>query len=170
MGCKWDTQFRFNIQTFNKQDADESRQKHLSIMNNYKIIVALFLFFISFSCDKYDLTRTNSHDPESKNFTPNLPELTTKAVTDITSNSATLGGIVIKDGGAVITNRGVCWSTVSGPTIADSKTLDGSGTGSYISKLIGLKEITQYYVRAYATNKSGTAYGNELSFTTKGTN
>jgi hypothetical protein len=62
--------------------------------------------------------------------------------------------------------RGVCWSTSPNPTTADSYTIDGTGTGTFVSILSGLTPNTLYYVRAYATNSVGTAYGNEVSFTT----
>jgi len=95
-----------------------------------------------------------------------VPELTTAVVTEITLNSAVSGGAIITDGGEDITEKGVCWSTTTGPTIADSKTSDGKGSASFTSNLVGLAEGTPYFVRAYATNSVGTAYGNEVTFTT----
>lgn len=92
--------------------------------------------------------------------------LTTVAITSITTSTATSGGNITSDGGASVTARGVCWSTSASPTTADSKTSDGTGTGSFGSSITGLQPKTKYYVRAYATNSAGTAYGNELSFTT----
>ena len=65
-----------------------------------------------------------------------------------------------------ITARGVCWSTSPNPTIADSHTVDGSGTGNFNSSIIGLSPSTTYYVRAYATNVYDTAYGDEKTFIT----
>ena len=135
-------------------------------MNNYKRIAALFLLCILFSCDKYNLDRTNPHDPKNKNYTPSVPELTTTAATVISGNSAAVTGYVTSDGGASVTARGVCWSTSSNSTIANSKTTDGGGTGTFTSSITGLSTNTTYYVRAYATNSVGTAYGNEVSFTT----
>ena len=70
------------------------------------------------------------------------------------------------DGGATVTARGVCWSTSQNPTISDAHTTDGSGIGSYTSSIINLTPYTIYYVRAYAINSSGTAYGNIISFKT----
>ncbi len=93
-----------------------------------------------------------------------LPSVSTKPVTDITSTSATSGGTVLSDGGAAVTARGVCWSTESAPTIANSHTVDGSGTGSFNSTIEGLTPGQTYYVRAYATNSEGTSYGQELQF------
>jgi len=95
-----------------------------------------------------------------------LPVLTTEPVTIVTAASATSGGNISSDGNAAVTERGVCWSTSNGPTIADSKTSDGTGTGQFVSNITGLASNTLYYVRAYATNSAGTAYGNVVSFTT----
>ena len=95
-----------------------------------------------------------------------LPSLTTQAVSGITVNSAVSGGSITSDGNAAISERGVCWSTSNNPTIADARTSDGSGTGDFVSNLNALSASTIYYVRAYATNSVGTAYGNEVSFTT----
>lgn len=96
-----------------------------------------------------------------------LPTLTTTAVSAIATTTATSGGSISADGGSVITARGVCWSTSSGATIAlSTKTSDGAGTGSFTSNITGLTASTLYYVRAYATNAVGTAYGNEVTFKT----
>ncbi len=95
-----------------------------------------------------------------------LPILTTTNVSLITSSSATSGGNISNNGLTSILNRGVCWSTSPYPTIANTKTIDGSGTGSFISNMTGLLANTIYYIRAYATNSNGTAYGNEVIFTT----
>lgn len=95
-----------------------------------------------------------------------LATVTTAAASAITATTATSGGNVTADGGASVTVRGVCWSTSSGPTIAlSTKTSDGTGTGVFTSSITGLTGVTTYYVRAYATNSVGTAYGNEVSFT-----
>ena len=95
-----------------------------------------------------------------------VPSVTTSAITSVTSNSAICGGNISDDGGSAVTARGVCWSTNPSPDIADDKTNDGSGTGSFNSSLTSLSAGTAYYVRAYATNGAGTAYGEEETFTT----
>jgi hypothetical protein len=95
-----------------------------------------------------------------------LPEITTKPVTDITQQGANSGGNITSDGGAPVTARGICWNTSTGPTITNNKTTNGAGTGNYTSNLSGLSLSTTYYVRAYATNSTGTGYGNEIYFTT----
>jgi len=95
-----------------------------------------------------------------------LPIVSTTAISNLTPVSASTGGYVSSDGYAPVIARGVCWSTSPNPTIADNKTTDSSGTGGYISALTGLAPSTPYYVRAYATNSVGTAYGDQLSFST----
>jgi hypothetical protein len=92
------------------------------------------------------------------------PAVTTMAITAVTSATAGAGGSVTYNGGGDITARGVCWSTSQNPTIADNKTTDGTGTGSFTSAITGLTAGTPYYVRAYAINSTGTGYGNEISF------
>ena len=102
------------------------------------------------------------------NFTTDdgLPTITTVEISDTTATTATSGGNITNDGGFAVTVRGVCWSTSQDPTVTDSHTTDGSGTGIFTSNITGLTELTTYYVRAYATNANGTSYGNELNFTT----
>lgn len=95
-----------------------------------------------------------------------IPTVTTSSISGITQISALGGGEVTNNGGAEVTARGVCWSTSQNPTIADNHTSDGTGTGVFVSNLTGLTPNTPYYVRAYATNSVGTAYGNEVNFTT----
>ena len=99
----------------------------------------------------------------------NYPTVTTNAISNITSTTATCGGNVTFDGGASVTARGVCWSTSQNPTIADSHTNDGTGTGAFTSNLTNLIDGTTYYVRAYVTNSIGTSYGAQVSFTTSST-
>lgn len=97
---------------------------------------------------------------------PGLAELSTSSISYITTSSAKGGGTVTADGWSSVTQRGICWSKLSLPTIDDSKISSGSGLGSFTSDMTGLDFGSTYYVRAYATNSSGTHYGNEVSFTT----
>jgi PKD repeat protein len=92
--------------------------------------------------------------------------ITTSAVTAITTTTATGGGNVISDGGSAITARGICWSTSANPTTAGNHTTEPGTTGIFTSNMTGLTSSTTYHVRAYATNSIGTAYGNEVVFTT----
>jgi len=94
------------------------------------------------------------------------PTVTTAAITEIEQTTATSGGNVTADGGSSVTSRGVCWSISPDPTIADDHTADSSGTGAFVSSLIGLDPGTLYYVRAYAVNAVGASYGSGVTFTT----
>jgi len=97
---------------------------------------------------------------------PRLATLTTVTASSITGVSASSGGQITDDGGATITSRGVCWSTSPNPTLSNSFTSDGIGLGTFNSVINSLQNGTIYYVRAYATTSVGSAYGNEISFTT----
>ena len=95
------------------------------------------------------------------------PTVVTKSVSEVTKTSAKVVGQVAADGGADVTERGVCWSTDGTPTILDYRVKDvEGGLGSYDVVFTDLVPNTQYYVRAYATNEVGTAYGEERIFTT----
>ena len=132
-------------------------------MKKFANILFLVLFVSSVllllsNCSK---KKDNSNSPTSQ-----TPVLSTATVNSITGISATSGGNVTAQGSSAIDARGVCWSTSQNPTTADAHTTDGSGTGSFTSNMTGLIANTLYYVRAYATNGSGTSYGNLLTFTT----
>ena len=96
-----------------------------------------------------------------------LPILITTTPTAITYTTAIGGGNITSDGGAPITARGVCWSTTANPTISNNKSVDGTGTSTFVSSITCLNINTSYYVRAYATNSSGTAYGAQVTFNSK---
>jgi hypothetical protein len=123
----------------------------------YFFIVCVITCQLLFGCNK------GSETPQPA---ISLPTLSTGSVTNITINSASSGGNISDDGGASVTARGVCWGNATGPTISGSHTTDGSGIGSFTSSITGLIPNTNYYLRAYATNSAGTAYGNQQVFTT----
>jgi uncharacterized protein (TIGR02145 family) len=95
-----------------------------------------------------------------------LATVTTAAVTSETATTAVSGGNVTADGGGAVSDKGICWGTATQPTIAGSHVSGGTGTGAFVSDLTGLTGATTYYVRAYATNAAGTAYGNEVTVRT----
>jgi hypothetical protein len=97
-----------------------------------------------------------------------LPTVTTTTISEITKTTAISGGNVTNDGGLPIAARGVCWGLTQNPTINDNKTNDGTGTGQYTSSITGLTAVTKYFIRAYATNSNGTAYGENIEFYTNG--
>ena len=95
-----------------------------------------------------------------------LATVTTSAASQVSGTTATLGGNVTSDGGGTITERGVVWATTSNPTTSNNKIAVGNGTGSFSTLVSGLTSNTTYYVRSYAINSVGTAYGTQISFTT----
>jgi len=117
----------------------------------YLVLVAIMQVFFFQNCKK-EATKT-------------FPTVTTATITNITEYTATSGGEVISDGGSEVTGRGICWSTNQNPTIADNKTSDGTGSGIFTSSLTGLTPGSTYFIRAYANNNVGTAYGNQVSMT-----
>ncbi|MEI7844719.1 MAG: FISUMP domain-containing protein [Chloroflexota bacterium] len=130
---------------------------------------------IAMSCDqilaRYTLvisgvTTTGLRLPAQNQLTSSAttPTIITIAISAIAETTATGGGNITADGGATVTDRGICWSTSPNPTISNSHTHDSSGTGSFSSSITGLTANTTYYVRAYATNSAGTAYGSSESF------
>ena len=83
-----------------------------------------------------------------------------------TIDSATCTGNVTSDGGTAVVARGICWDTIPSPGISDDHSVNGSGLGVFTNSITGLVANKTYYVRAYATNSRGTAYGTEKSFLT----
>jgi uncharacterized protein (TIGR02145 family) len=124
----------------------------ISIQHRRSIILSLVLTIAACCSENTDPTLSG------------VPVLTTTNINNITSSTASSGGNITSNGGSDVTVRGVCWSTTPNPTIANSKTNDGIGTGTFVSSITGLTNNTTYYLRAYATNSEGTGYGNELSF------
>ena len=96
-----------------------------------------------------------------------LPTLTTSAITELTANSARVGGVIIDSGGFAVSRRGVYWGTDPTPQLTGTKLEMGSGAGTFSQTLSGLQRAVLYYVVAYATNIKGTAYGDEVNFTTE---
>jgi hypothetical protein len=99
------------------------------------------------------------------NWSPGVPVVTTQAVSGIGPTTATGNGTVVSDAGSTITERGVCWNTSGTPTTSDSKATSVGTTGAYAPSMTSLVAGTHYYVRAYAINGIGTAYGSQVEFT-----
>ena len=87
-------------------------------------------------------------------------------VSGIATTTARVTAEVVVDGGAAVTERGVCYNTSGAPTIADGRADGGAGLGAFTRILTGLTPGVTCYVRAYAVNAAGVAYGEERSFTT----
>lgn len=97
-----------------------------------------------------------------------LPNISTKAISNITQTTASSGGDITTDGGLTIFSKGICWSTTNNPTIDNFLLEDISPSNSFTSNLTNLTPSTSYYVRAYAENSLGISYGNEVNFNTSG--
>ena len=128
-----------------------------AVSNKYSSVVTTEVK--AFTTDKQPTS-----DPSKPAIT--LPTVNTTVATQITATTAVTGGNVTNDGGAEVTERGVCIATISNPTTANTKILAGSGTGEFTCDITSLQEGTKYYVCAYAVNSVGTAYGEEVVFTT----
>jgi len=127
-----------------------------------KKLLTIFITSLLIGCSSSD-SSDNSTEPQD---TTSIPTVSISSITNILQNSAVSGGNVTDDGGANVTAKGICWSTTTNPTISDFKTNNGVGMGIFGSNLNNLTKQTTYYVRAYATNSKGTAYSNQITFTT----
>ncbi|SFE83347.1 hypothetical protein [Thermophagus xiamenensis] len=101
-----------------------------------------------------------------KGITYDPPTVTTTDYSYLSTTHVLTGGNVTLDGGSIVTQKGVVWNTTGNPTIEDNKTIDGSGSGTFVSHVTGLAPATTYFLRAYAINDAGISYGNEINFTT----
>jgi hypothetical protein len=120
-------------------------------MNSTKVKLTAFftgLILILLSCEK------------------EVPTVITAEITGITAFSATISGTVTDEGSDPVIERGVCLSIFECPTIDDARTIDGRGMGVFTTNITDLNSETTYFVRTYATNSTGTGYGECLSFTT----
>lgn len=129
-----------------------------------KLCLALSPFLLTFSCKK----KNTSETPTIANVTINtsLPGVATVNIFSVTAQSALCKANVSSEGSSALTAVGVCWDTVPGPTTLRFYSVFGVGTGTFNCMMYNLKPNTTYYVRAFAVNASGTAYGSEMKFTT----
>lgn len=118
--------------------------KNLKNKSNCVIVILIFSIFLIEACNKNETT----------------PTVETKPI----SGFSTGNGTVTSDGNLEITERGICWSETGTPTINDNKSTAGKGIGDFTCNLSNLKTNTNYYIRAYATNKKGTSYGKTLTY------
>lgn len=98
-----------------------------------------------------------------------VPTVVTSAANNVTEYSAMAGGVVRDNGGSEISSYGICWDTQPDPSIEGSHLSFSGGTGDYRTTMKNLELSTLYYVRAFAINNTGLAYGNEVSFRTNDT-
>ena len=123
----------------------------------------------AYSFFSYALSDRNNGQGNVKAFSTlefRVATLSTDTVKNIGITNALMGGEITYDGGKVVTERGLCFSQTKSPTIKDLKIPVGDGEGKFAIVASQLKENTLYYVRAFAINSIGIAYGNERNFTT----
>ena len=123
----------------------------------------------AYSFFSYALSDRNNGQGNVKAFSTlefRVATLSTDTVKNIGITNALMGGEITYDGGKVVTERGLCFSQTKAPTIKDLKIPVGDGEGKFAIVASQLKENTLYYVRAFAINSIGIAYGNERNFTT----
>jgi len=93
-----------------------------------------------------------------------VPILTTTVITNRVNATAISGGKVVNEGLTGAHTKGICWSISELPTVFDSATTNTEPYETFTGQITGLTVGLTYYVRAYATNDSGTGYGNQISF------
>ncbi|MBN1415391.1 MAG: fibrobacter succinogenes major paralogous domain-containing protein [Bacteroidales bacterium] len=119
---------------------------------NPLLLFLISLLFVACESENDDGTETG------------VPVLRTSMVTGVTADTAVCGGNITDDGGSPVIARGVCWSNSPNPTVENDKSDDGEGAGQFRSYITGYSADTKYYVRAYATNSTGTGYGDQETF------
>lgn len=146
-----------------------SHTNGINEMGTYTSVVSGLQPNTTYYLRSYVTTIVGTSYGETLQFTTlnGLAEVITGDVINITGTSAQCVSEVVSDGGFIVTARGICYSTSPNPTTASSHTTDGSGTGSFTSHLVNLSSNTLYYIRAYATNATGTTYGINRSFRTE---
>ena len=126
-------------------------------MRNLKIVSSsVFFFWVLLT-----LTGCKKEKPEDT-----TPFIVTSKTVEVYTNFANVGGNVTSDGGAPITEKGICYSTSSNPDINSTVVLSNSQLGGFEVDLVNLNPQTNYFARAFAKNKNGVSYGNTVSFTT----
>ena len=168
---EWEENAEFNISGYKLivNSKNKSTETVLSkTTRNYNLICSNYygLEFYAYAGEN----KSNSHTFNRNTANIGTASLTTSLASSITISSAALGGNIACDGGSSIIMRGVCYSTSHNPTISNNVINSGSGLGAFASNLTALYEGTKYYARAFATNSVGTAYGNQVSFTTANIN
>ena len=162
-GVIWSTDASFNPDTVvvNKSSDGVGSGKFNSLISNMQLSISYYI-------RAYAVTSAGISYGNQITITlfPTAPILNTTGISQVAGTSALSGGDITSDGGAPVTLKGICWSTSTNPITSDSHTTNGSGTDSFTAMLSGLLPNTLYYVRAYAINKIGTAYGIERTFQT----
>ena len=137
---------------------------------NFHFFVPLAAILCAFlSCSKNDPPSENELEQKPEEIIEKVPELETREIIDISTNSANAGGNITDKGSSKVQQRGLCWSKTPNPTLKNSYSEASSvhASGEFSAQINDLEEGTLYYTRAFATNSEGTGYGNELNFSTR---
>jgi len=119
----------------------------MNVPGKSTVLVLLYLACVLHSCEKKE-----------------IPVITTSEAEIITTLLARCGGTIISEGSGTVTDCGICWGTDPLPDLSDNVRSCYPGPGSFSGDMTGMKKNTPYYVRAYATNEAGTAYGEAVTF------
>jgi outer membrane protein assembly factor BamB len=120
--------------------------------NNAAAFYFLVVIILSISCNKKQDNQTANE----------LPSITTINAFAITATTGSSGGIIIDHGTSSISEKGICFNTTGIPTTSNSIVLSVSSSDSFTIELTNLIPNTNYYIRSYAKNSAGTAYGNQV--------
>ncbi len=176
ISCSFQTNVTIkNVQAYLSTEADFSSAKSYSLSEKEKNTFGATIeglkdastYYVRYEVSNRWSSKMIDEVSEFKTIPYTIPTVQTNEVTDVTYNSAKVGGTIAANGGKEVTERGIVYSTNQNPTTADSKITNGSGLGEFMCNLTNLQYETTYYVRAYAVNAKGTAYGEEVSFSTK---
>lgn len=128
-------------------------------MKNILLIIMILplICFTIFSCKKTD-------SGTGKHLTPAAPTVTTNDTSNTSGNNVSVGGDITNDGGSIVTEAGICYSTTSGVDTSKNRIPAYPISGNYSIVLKGLQLLTPYYYKAYAINQKGITYGEEKTF------
>jgi hypothetical protein len=165
-----------NIQVYYRENPDDPWQTDASLdlsSNPYEGVMALptgldriYLAFSGTSDTGGDSLSLYSVTVLADAGASGGPILDTGDISDVSATTALCTATVISDNSAPIVARGVCWSPLAIPTLTDGHTVESGQVGAFSSRITGLSANTLYYVRAYATNGAGTAYGDAKTIQT----
>jgi len=164
-GVIWSTNIAFNPDTVvvNKTTDGIGNGKYNSVISNMNLSITYYIR--AYAVNSAGISYGNQI---TITLFPTAPVLNTIELTQITGSTVMSGGEITSDGGALVTLKGLCWNTSTNPITTNSHTTNGSGTDPFAAMISGLLPNTLYYVRAYAINSIGTAYGIERTFQTNG--
>ena len=177
ISCSFQTNVTIkNVQAYLSIEADFSSAKSYSLSEKEKNTFGATIeglkdastYYVRYKISNRWSSKMIDEVSEFKTIPYTIPTVQTNEVTDVTYNSAIVGGTIKENGGQEITERGVVYSKSPNPSIENGTKVESlEKAESYACTLMDLEYVTTYYVRAYAINKKGVAYGEEMSFTTK---